>query len=287
MTDPQTPLVSADWLKENINAPDVRVIDATWFAPFLNPPETGHEAYLKAHIPGAVFFNIDAIADPESDLPHTMPDAIVFSSRVRKLGLGDGNRLVVYDQNGFFAAARVWWMFRVMGVSDIVVLDGGLAAWQAAGGPTEDLPPVAVERHFTPRIRADLIKTTEQILASMNNALIQIVDARPAGRFTGAAPEPRKDLPSGHIPGSINIPGGQYLTPTGHMKSTEALGDVFKAAGVNITAPIITTCGSGITAAVSALALATLGNDLAAVYDGSWTEWAADSANPIEISETG
>ena len=275
-----TPLVSAEWLMDNRSAPDLRVIDATWFAPFTNPPETGHEAYLHAHIPDAVYFDIDDIADPDSDLPHTFPPSHVFSSRVRKLGLGDGNRLVVYDQNNFFAAARVWWMFRAMGFSDVSVLDGGLDAWIEAGGTTDDIPPVAVERHLTPRVRADLLKTKAQMAALIGKDGTTIIDARPAGRFTGEAPEPREGLPSGHIPGSINLAGAD-LIENGHLKSADALRALFDAHGIDPKKPIVTSCGSGVTAAITALALAVLGNDLVAVYDGSWTEWALDGALPI------
>lgn len=280
---PQRPLISANWLLKNIDAPDVRVVDATWFAPFLKPVDTGHEAYQKGHIPGAVYFDIDKIADPDAALSHTLPPAHIFSARVRKLGLGDGHRIVIYDQNGFFAAARAWWMFRAMGATDVLVLDGGLSAWTGAGGALEDLPPVTTERHFTPRLRADLVKSTEQmqalVAAGPNGA--QIIDARPAGRFTGDAPEPREGLASGHIPGSCNIPGNQYFAQSGYIKSPDVLAAVFKEIGVDINAPIITTCGSGVTAAITALALATLGNDLAAVYDGSWSAWAANPDNPI------
>jgi len=281
MSAPQPPLVSAQWLSENLQSPDLRIIDATWFAPFLNPPETGREAYTRAHIPGAVYFDIDAIADPQSDLPHTAPPAHVFSARIRKLGLGDGHRMVVYDQNGFFASARCWWLLRLMGVTDVFVLDGGLDAWIALEAPIEDLPPVAHERHFTPRMRGDLLKTTDQVKANLESSTFQVIDARPAGRFSGEAPEPREDLASGHIPGSRNVPGSQYLTETGHMKSTDDLAALFAEAGVDTAAPTITTCGSGVTAAVTALALATLGNDLVAVYDGSWSEWASNPDNPI------
>lgn len=275
------PLVTAEWLARNIEAPDVRVIDATWFAPFLNRAQTGHQAYLEGHIPGAVFFDIDAVAAPNAPFPHTMPEPHVFSARVRKLGLGDGNRLVVYDRNEFFASARVWWMFRAMGVTDIAVLDGGYKAWIENGGKVEDLPPVAVERHFTPRVRADLIKTKEQVASLGEASSVKIVDARPAARFTGDAPEPRDGLKSGHIPGSRNVPGSEYVDARGHMKSPDELRAAFDAAGVDPAAPIITTCGSGVTAAIAALALAALGNDLVAVYDGSWTEWASDPASPI------
>lgn len=276
-----SPLVSAEWLEKHIDAPDVRVIDATWFAPFLNPEKTGQEAYDEGHIPGAVFFDIDQIAAPESPFPHTMPDPILFSSRVRKLGLGDGHRIIVYDQNGFFASARVWWMLRAMGVTDVSVLDGGLQAWLDHGGAIEDLPPVAIERHFTPRVRADLIKTTDQITETVRDKKAQIIDARPPGRFSGEAPEPRKGLASGHIPGSVNIPGGAYITASRHMKTADELETLFAESGVDTSAPIIASCGSGVTAAITALALAVTGNELVAVYDGSWTEWASDPDNPI------
>lgn len=275
------PLVSADWLAQNMQAPDLRIIDATWFAPFLGPEQTGREAYDAGHIPGAVYFDIDTIADPEADLPHTFPPSHVFSSHVRKLGLGDGHRIIVYDRNNFFASARVWWTFRAMGVSDISVLDGGWHAWIEHGGAQEDFPPVAIERHFTPRIRADLLKSTQQMTQIVANKNTQIIDARPKGRFTGDACEPRPDLPSGHMPGSLNVPGSEYLTQSGFMKSPQELKDVFSAAGVDIVAPAIASCGSGVTAAITALALATLGNDLCAVYDGSWTEWASNPDHPI------
>jgi len=279
MTSSST-LVSAKWLMANLSAPDLRVIDATWFAPFTNPPETGHDAYMRAHIPDAVYFDIDEIADPESDLSHTFPPSHVFSSRVRKLGLGDGNKLVVYDQNNFFAAARVWWMFRAMGFADVLVLDGGLQAWIEAGGEVDDIPPVAVERHLTPRVRADLLKTKAQMAALVEKGGATIIDARPAGRFTGDAPEPRKGLSSGHMPGSVNLPGSA-LIENGFLKPADALRALFKEAGIDPDKPIVTSCGSGVTAAVTALALAVLGNGHVAVYDGSWTEWALDGSLPI------
>ena len=279
------PLVSAKWLLENMTAPDLRVIDATWFAPFTNPPQTGRQAYDAAHIPDAVYFDIDVVADPDSELAHTLPPPHIFSSRVRKLGLGDGNRLIVYDQNNFFASARVWWMFRTMGFSEIFVLDGGLQAWIDAGGETDDRPPVAVERHLTPRVRADLIKTTEQMATLAESKQLKIIDARPAGRFTGETAEPRQGLPSGHIPGSVNIPGGS-LTDGGFLKSPAELQAVFAKSGIDPAQPLVTSCGSGVTAAVTALALAVLGNDQVAVYDVSWTEWAMDGTRPIATGKS-
>lgn len=271
------PLVTAEWLLSNIKAPDLRVVDATWFAPFTNPPETGRQAWSRGHIPGAVHFDIDVIADQTNPLPHMMPDAVTFSSRVRKLGIGDGNRIVIYDQNRFFASARVWWMLRVMGHRDVHVLDGGLAAWVEAGGELEDLPPVMVERHFTPRVRADLIMDAAGMEALVGSARMAIVDARPDGRFFGRDPEPREGLKSGHIPGSVNVPGTALITEDGHMQPASKLANLFQ----NPVAPTVTTCGSGVTAAITALALARLGNWDVAVYDGSWSEWASSPSRPI------
>lgn len=271
------PLVSAEWLLKNFDAPDIRVLDATYFADFTNPPETGRQAWARGHIPGATFFDIDHVADDTSPYPHMLPDAVKFSSRIRKLGVGDGNRIIVYDQNRFFASARVWWMLRVMGHTDVHVLDGGLAAWVEAGGGLEDLPPVVSERHFTPRVRSDLIMDSAGLEKAVGSARLAIIDARPDGRFFGRVPEPREGLKSGHIPGSVNLPGSALITEDGHMKSARQLASLFK----DPMAPTVTTCGSGVTAAVTALALARLGNWDVAVYDGSWTEWASDPSRPI------
>ena len=271
------PLVSAAWLQENIAAPDLRVIDATWYAPFLNPAKTGRQAWADCHLPGAVHFDIDAIKAGGTDLPHMLPDPVMFSSRVRKLGIGDGNRIVVYDQNRFFASARVWWMLRVMGHRDVTVLDGGLQAWIDAGGVTEDLPPVSVERHFTARVRSDLLKDAAQVHAASQSGSHAIIDSRSIERFTGEAPEPREGLPSGHIPGSTCVPSATLLAEDGKMKSAAELEALFTAPA----SPTIATCGSGVSAAVTALALARLGNWDVAVYDGSWTDWASDASRPV------
>ena len=271
------PLVTAGWLKQNFTAPDIRVVDATYYAPFLKAGKTGREDWSEAHIPGAVHFDIDAIKAGGTDLPHMMPDPIMFSSRVRKLGIGDGNRVIVYDNNNFCAAARVWWMLRVMGHNDVKVLDGGLAAWKAEGGEIEDIPPVAVERHFTARVRSDLIKDINQVAAASESGSHAIVDARAAGRFTGEAPEPREGLPSGHIPGSSSVPSSQLINPDGTLKTVSELQGLLP----DHQAPTITTCGSGVTAAILALGYARIGNWDVAVYDGSWTEWASDPSRPV------
>lgn len=271
------PLVSADWLLANINAPDVRIADATWFAPFMNPPETGHQAWKRGHIPKAAYFDIDEISDTSSPFPHMLPDAVKFSSRARKLGLGDGNRIIFYDQNRFFASARAWWMLRVMGHKDVYVLDGGLQAWMAAGGELDDMPPAVSERHFTPRVRTDLVIDTKGVESLAGTGKATIIDARPTSRFTAADPEPRAGMPAGHIPGSTNVPYSKLLAEDGRMKSVSDLKGLF----ANPFAPTIATCGSGVSAAVTALALARLGNWDVAVYDGSWAEWSSDPSRPV------
>lgn len=271
------PLVTAGWLKQNITAPDIRVVDATWFAPFMNPEKSGRETWNEGHIPGAVYFDIDAIKATNTDLPHMLPDPILFSSRVRKLGIGDGHRVIVYDRNGYCAAARVWWMLRVMGHNDVKVLDGGYAAWLAEGGEVEDLPPVSVERHFTARVRSDLVKDAAQVLAASSKGSHAIVDSRPAARFRGEAPEPRPGLASGHIPGSLSVPSSELINADGTLKGVSDLQKLLP----DHKAPTITSCGSGVAACITALAYARLGNWDVAVYDGSWTEWASDPSRPV------
>lgn len=272
------PLVPAEWLKQQFGTPDLKVVDATWVPPFLTGRDTGRQCYDKAHIPGAVYFDIDDIADQDSGLSHMLPDPILFSSRVRKLGLGDGHRIVVYDSNGFFASARVWWMFRAMGHRDVKVLDGGLKAWEDIEGEIEDLPPMPPERHYTARKRADLVRDMSQMRRHVDAADVSILDARDSGRFNGSSPEPREGLPSGHIPGSVCVPASSLLAQDGRMKPESELAEMLAD---HQSGPVITTCGSGVSAAVIALALARIGNYDAAVYDGSWSEWADNNDNPI------
>ena len=276
----KSPLVSAEWLLDNISAPDIRVIDASYYPAWTAEAGAGQAAYSRGHIPGAVYFDIDEVCDSTSDLPHMMPDSIKFSSRVRKMGVGDGNRIVVYDANDFFASARVWWMFRQMGHEDIQVLNGGLRAWQAAGGELEDLPPVVTGgRHFTPRVRSDLIRSMQQMRQAVKAKDSAILDARPAGRFAGTEAEPRADLSSGHMPGSINVPSNSLVGPDGKLRDGATLE---KALGTFVSASAVATCGSGVSAAIIALALAELGNYDVAIYDGSWSEWAANPDNEIQ-----
>ena len=271
-SDP-TLLVSTDWLAERLNAPDIRVLDASMYLP--TDGRNGRELYDQAHIPGARFFDIDDVSDDHSPLPHMLPPVEKFVSRVRKMGIGDGHRVVVYDQQGIYSAARVWWMFRLFGHEDVAVLDGGLPKWQAEGHPVDDIDPDPRERHYTGRRNASMVRDVTQMARAVKLKDEQIVDARAAARFRGEATEPRKGLRSGHIPGSMNVPFGELLNEDQTMKSVEETRAIFEAAGVDLTKPIATTCGSGVTACVLTLALHRLGHTRNAVYDGSWVEWGA------------
>ncbi|MCI3178933.1 3-mercaptopyruvate sulfurtransferase [Caulobacter sp. CCUG 60055] len=273
------PLVTTAWLADNLDAPDLKVVDASWYFP--QEQRDAQAEYAAAHIPGAVFFDIDDIADDTTDLPHMLPDAVKFSARVRRLGLGDGSRIVVYDQLGLRSAARVWWTFRVMGHQDVFVLDGGLPKWIAEGRRVEDIPPPPRERHFTARFDGGLVRGVDQVRKAIETGEAQIVDARPAARFSGEAPEPRAGLRGGHMPGAFSVPSSALLAPDGTVLDKDRLEALFTSAGVDLDRPIITSCGSGITAAMLALALARLGRWRAPVYDGSWAEWGGRDDTPV------
>jgi len=275
-------LVSTQWLADHLTAPDVRVVDASWVLP--GSDRNPKAEYNEQHIPGAVFFDIDEIADTDSDLPHMLPSPEKFSSRVRKLGLGDGVRIVVYDSNGgFMAAHRVWWTFRVFGHEDVAVLDGGLPKWLAEGRPVEDIPPLPRERHFTPRMNTFLVRSRDQVLANLDSAKEQLIDARAADRFAGTGKEPRPELRLGRIPNSLNIPF-QKVLDTDHfnvMRPAHEISEAFTKAGVDTSRPIVTSCGSGVTASCLTFALYLIGHTDVAVYDGSWVEWGADENLPL------
>lgn len=271
-SDPQL-LVSTEWLAAHLGAPDVRVLDASWYL-----PSTGRDAeaeFRVAHIPGARFFDIEDISDDQSELPHMAPPVEKFISRVRAMGVGDGHRVVVYDGAGLFSAARVWWLFRLFGKEDVAVLDGGLPKWIAEGRPVDDAAPFPRDRHFTARRNAGLVRDVTQVAASAKLGDARIVDARSPARFRGDEPEPRPGLRSGHIPGAVNVHYATLLTPSGTLKPAEELRAIFEAAGVDVTKPVITTCGSGISAAILSLALEVVGSRSHALYDGSWAEWGA------------
>jgi thiosulfate/3-mercaptopyruvate sulfurtransferase len=249
-------------------------------------PSEGRNAraeYLEEHIPGAIFFDIDEIADTKSKLPHMLPPPEKFSSRMRSMGIGDGSRVVVYDTAGLFSAARVWWTFRVMGHDDVTVLNGGLPKWKREGLPLESGEPrLRSTRHFTSRRNADLVRDVFDMKTLLKDHSAQIVDARSAERFAGKAQEPRPGLRSGHIPGAHNLPYAKLLKQDGTLKSQAQIEALFSQAGVDLSKPVVTSCGSGITASVLALALAEIGHRRTAVYDGSWSEWGADEKLPIE-----
>jgi thiosulfate/3-mercaptopyruvate sulfurtransferase len=271
-SDPQL-LVTTDWLAAHLGAPDVRILDASWYLP--TDTRNARAEYQAAHIPGARFFDIDEISDDQSDLPHMAPPVEKFVSRMRAMGIGDGHRVVVYDGSGLFSAARVWWLFRLFGKEDVAVLDGGFPKWRDEGRPVEDTPPLLRDRHFTASRNAGLVRDVTQVAAAVKLGDAQIVDARPADRFRGEAAEPRPGLRSGHIPGSKNLPYRSVLNPDGTMKDPAEIRAAFAAAGVDPMKPVITSCGSGVSAAVLNLALERAGNRSHALYDGSWAEWGA------------
>lgn len=270
MDDPKT-LVSTDWLEAHLRDPDLRILDASWYLPAAN--RDARAEFDAAHIPGARFFDIEEISDNRSELPHMAPPVEKFISRLRAMGVGDGHQVVIYDGAGLFSAPRVWWTFRLMGKTDVAVLDGGLPKWKAEGRPLEDLPPFIRDRHMTTQRQNQLVKDVTQVAAASKLGDYEIIDARAAARFRGDEAEPRPGLRAGHIPGAKNVPFGTLLNADGTMKSPEALRAVFEAAGVDLSKPAITSCGSGVTAAVLSLALERLGHRDHALYDGSWAEW--------------
>ena len=275
--DPKT-LVSTDWLAQHLKDPDLRIFDASWHMPAA--ARDAKAEYAACHIPGARFFDIDEISDHRSDLPHMAPPVEKFISRMRAMGVGDGHQVVVYDSTGIFSAARVWWTLRLMGKTDVAVLDGGLPKWLAEGREVEDMPPMVRDRHITVQRQSGLVKDVTQVAAASKLAQVEILDARAAPRFKGEVAEPRAGLRAGHIPNSKNVPFVDLLNGQ-VMKSPTDLKSVFEAAGVDLSRPVITTCGSGITAAVLSLALERIGHRDHSLYDGSWSEWGMYDDLPI------
>ncbi|MEM9843466.1 MAG: 3-mercaptopyruvate sulfurtransferase [Pseudomonadota bacterium] len=281
--DPKT-LVSTSWLSDHLKDPDLRILDATWYLP--GSDEDAKADYEAGHIPGARFFDIEDISDARSELPHMAPPVEKFMSRLRAMGVGDGHQIVVYDGAGLFSAARVWWLFRLMGQHNIAVLDGGLPKWIAENRPLEDLPPIIRDRHMTVRREAHRVKDVTQVAAASKLGDHEIIDARAPDRFNGSAPEPRPGMRAGHIPGAKNVPYSTLLNADSTMKSADELRAVFEAAGVDLSKPAITSCGSGVTAAILSLALERMGKRDHALYDGSWSEWGASTTLPISNGGT-
>ncbi len=272
------PLISADWLRANIDAENVRVLDATWVPPFLKDRSNGRTCFAEGHIPGAQYFDIDEIADQETDLSHMLPTPKVFGDKVGALGISNDTHVIVYDSNGFFASARAWWMFRAMGHDQVHVLDGGMDAWRAAGGSASTSIVTYDIADYEPAFNLGLIRGRQSMRAHVDAQDVKILDARDTGRFNGTSPEPRAGLPSGHMPGSFCVPASSLIMPDKRLQTADALAPLLQDF---VSSPVVTSCGSGVSAAVIALALARLGNWDAAVYDGSWSEWASQSDNPI------
>ena len=273
-------LVSTEWLAAHLTAPDVRIVDGSFFLPAQKRDPKAE--YATRHIPGAVYFDIDEIADTSSSLPHMLPPPEKFSARVRKLGLGDGNRIVVYDTSPMTGACRVWWMFRAMGHKDVAVLDGGLPKWVAEGRPVTDDPTPTRDRHFTARLNNQLVRSLDDVRGLLDNKREQVVDARAANRFRAEVPEPRAGLRSGHMPGAFNLPYTELLdAKSGTMLPAAALAARIKASGIDPNKKVTASCGSGVTACVVGLALYLTGAPEAAIYDGSWTEWGGRQDTPI------
>jgi thiosulfate/3-mercaptopyruvate sulfurtransferase len=272
-------LVSTEWLAERLGKPDVVVVDGSYHLSTTN--RDGHAEYLAGHIPGAVFFDIEEIADRFTDLPHMLPGPDQFAKAVSALGIGDGETVVVYDALGLFSAPRVWWTFRIFGVETVYILDGGLTKWKAENRPLESGPVEREPRPFAASMNTNAVAIVDEILLALSSRETQVVDARSAERFAGTAPEPRPGLPSGHMPGAFNVPSAK-LVENGRLIAPERIAATFEQAGVDVNKPIITTCGSGVTAAILWFALDAIGKQPQSLYDGSWTEWASRPDLPKE-----
>jgi thiosulfate/3-mercaptopyruvate sulfurtransferase len=275
----QDPTLSTAWLAAHLEEPELVIVDATWFMP--GTPSDARAEHAERHIPGAVFFDIDEISDHSNPLPHMLAEPADFAVHARRLGVEPGSRVVIYDSQGIFSAPRVWWNFRAMGHQSVFVLDGGLPKWIAEGHPVEAGWPQREHGEFKAHFEPDLVCDLEHVRADLAGATAQLVDARPAARFTGETPEPRAGLRGGHMPGARSVPSASVITSEGTLADAETLERLFTEAGVDLHRPIVTTCGSGVSAAILSLALARLGRGDVAVYDGSWTEWGGRADTPV------
>ena len=273
-------LVSTEWLAAHLDSPDVRIVDASFYLPAQKREPKAE--FARQHIPGAVFFDIDEIADKDDPLPHMLPKPEQFARQVAKLGLGTGNKIVVYDTTPMTGACRVWWMFRVMGHTDVAILDGGLPKWMSEGRPVSDAATVARERPFTPHFVPDLVRSIDDVKGLLDSKKEQVIDARAANRFRGEVPEARPGLRIGHMPGAFNLPYTDLIEPkTGTMRPAADLKAAIARSGIDPNTKVTASCGSGVTACVVALGLYLTGAPDAAIYDGSWTEWGGRQDTPI------
>jgi len=280
MTSTTDPLVSTEWLAAHLNDPRVKILDATFKLPGVTPLPI--EDFRAAHIPGAAFFDVDAVSDHASPLPHMFPDAAGFAHNVGALGIANADTVVIYDAGGWVAAPRAWWMFLAFGHAVVRVLDGGLQKWRAEGRAVESGDATPTPAHFNASFDPSFVRSRGELVDNLASGAAQVIDARPGPRFEGVAAEPRPGLRPGHIPGSRSVPYGQLFdTATGMMKPLAELRRVFSAASVDLDRPIVTTCGSGVSAAVLTLALYRLGVRGSALYDGSWSEWGLPDGPPV------
>ena len=271
-------VVSSDWLAKELGAPDLKIVDASFYLAAQN--RDADAEYRAGHIPGAIRFDHDKVADHSTGLPHMVPAPEVFAEAMGRMGIRETDRIVVYDGPGIFSAPRGWWLFRIMGAENVFVLDGGLDGWKAEGRELETDVPKHEPVPFIPSIRVDKIIDVQTMLGIISDGSAQIADARSAGRFAGTEPEPRAGMRSGHMPGARSTPAGMFSV-NGKLKSLPELRQVIESSGLDLGQPIVTSCGSGITAAIITLALESIGHDDNALYDGSWTEWGSRQDTPV------